>query len=232
MSIQELTIQELSKLSREEFETSLRLELAEAGIPLPRPEPIAPEPPKEKPDFQMYLVGSYYFKNEKDAIAVRDLINSKEKVYTSGYGKSERARKPYSYESPSESVNTRKIFSESLWEKVEAEFDSYTKREERYTSELSKWKQEKKLIDEFVEVREQKWEEAQNWLSEKERLIQLFYTYLPVAKNDRQIAMGFLLKISPYFERTHPEIVKNLKVGPSSSMDNSSNLMEKFHENF
>jgi len=190
----ELTNKEIMKLKEEDKQDLMDLECAVLGIKISE-RPEEPKPPKVENDIEAFKVGGMFFKTEKEAQQVYDVIRST-KVF----------RSDYNYESGSEwkFLESSYDYGENLMvtkvgflskKKLEIhgnELKKYNAKKETFDKKISDWRKEEedreKVETEVRDYIDSVWEKE----NEKQRMLEQYKRYLKLAGDDKDIAKKFL----------------------------------------
>jgi hypothetical protein len=199
----ELTNEELAKLSDSQISTLIDYECALEGIPLLPERPVAPESKNFNPDLTVYNVKGMYFPKKEDAIKVLSVLTDVERVsskYTSGGYSGDRIIAPLdSYEKIE--LNEEKWFSKELYATVQEEKGNNDRRLKQYTDAQKEYDDTYKLRIDIVKNVMDAIHEAQDEEYKKQKYTREYIKYLKLSEGNKDIALNFL-------ENAHCEVVE------------------------
>lgn len=214
-SIYDMSKEEVLGLSPESIANLIDYECATRGIRLLPSLPVAPELSKIEPDLNVYEVCGFAFTSPGDALAVLDILGSSELYRTVNPGSGDYSTKilktvdtgDYYYPE----IESVKVFSPELWEKVKAEKTANTERKRVYDAAKAEYddaiKDRQAIIDDVTEliavIRAEK-RKYDFYVSE-------FYRYLELAEGNAVIAANFLTAAYRSLIEEFPELLEELK---------------------
>ena len=196
-----LTNQVKAKLTKEEIDTYIKLQLAEEGHPLPYAEPQKPKQPEGLTEFDLDVldVGGYF-----KVVYTEELEELFKEVLTKG-----RYLKPIidnsydtiGYEEMEEDhyafpkINRRKSRSKAKIEANKEPFERYQKELEKYEKNHKEWK----IVEtQYQAVRAdvlEDIEEAVSALQRKQTLKEIYQQYVSLANGDEAVAKNFFTRV-------------------------------------
>jgi hypothetical protein len=191
----ELTKNEIRSLTREDLETYIDLECAINKIPLlPKNPPVPPsESCYRKLEENIYGVGDFYFKNEKDA---NDLIEflDKRQAFDYNYEYDLRIYKKLDVKSNDYKLQLKikSAISKENFDKIKNQLKLENKNKEQYKKSLQNYEDIEKARENTENDIVYKWELEQKNIIKLKEISSNFDRYLKLADNDKETALRFL----------------------------------------
>jgi hypothetical protein len=194
---EDLTDAELLEMAAQEgnIEDLIDLECAHQGIPLLPAMMEEPKKPEFKKDVTIYVVGSFKFFNQGEAMGLIDVLNTCSLTDTTGWGNSERLYPLSDYNNPK--METKQIYSEALYSEIEKDLKAYENLKDQYELAKREYDVVKTQRDEVSDDIWDKIKEIQAQEYKKEMYKDRFNRYLTLANGDRKIALNFLNNAFP-----------------------------------
>ena len=205
-----LTDEEVYKLSTDDIIMYKKLAMAENGIKFPV-KPKKPENEKINPDLSVFTIegisdkwNGLCFEQMEDA---RDFVMQIAKAKGMGYMKSsgmcgystvffERGL-PLNWQNKEPSLNIceERIFSKEKYEKAKKSIKEYNDAIDSYNKKLIEYEEIKKSAEKVTKKIDERVVNVYEDFSKKISLTRIFvHDYLPIAENNEDIAMNFLIR--------------------------------------
>ena len=224
--LNKMSEQDILQLTDEEVEKIIKLRLAQEGIPFVQ-KPIEPEyfpiPEKDLTVYYIPLFGDDYLYTEySEANALLEVLT---KIKSMGsyewnsnissdyiYFKPGKRRRYYSSQSDDLTIQSKTIYSAELYNSVYEYINQNNILKTEYKRLLDEYNNS---VDSVTEIKDEVWNIV-NDIRNKYYRMDSFLTkfkcdYLPLAENDIDIAMKFIVKAYGLGEETQNYIIENLE---------------------
>ena len=190
--INELTDQEIMKLTDDDVIAMVRRKCAEEGVKILQ-QPEEPTPFQIQPELTFFVVAGHYFENAADAEAtVLTLVKSYEEAYDYAVGYSHKY--PKKIESRSIEIETKRLFSKKQLDTFKDELTAHKEAESRYSELQSEWKEAQGHRNEFADEIWDKVREVRAKYDKLNNMRQQYADYVKIANGDEQLAWQFFVK--------------------------------------
>ena len=200
--IENLQESEILELTNEEILNIIKFKKAEAGIKIIS-EPLHPDyvliPDADKEVFQIQLFGdSISFSGLSEITKIVEIIKNSDSANRIQYGVDSTyyLKNDLSlYSTPWDQISTKKVYSESTYEKLKDSISTNKKLKEEYESEMKNYtsiQEESKEIESevyaIISYVRKKYSELESFC------YKFKFDYMPLSDNNEEIAMNFLNK--------------------------------------
>lgn len=200
-----LTIEELAALTDKQIETYKKLLYAQNGIafPVEPKEPNAINIPKDKTVYRINLVGpDILFADFEEAVRVSNFLKNCKSVCHLKYTNNWQNRyivkgtpRDYNNNNQEFRIEAEEAYSEKKFLEVQENLNTINKLNEQYTKDKAEYDKTLKQAIDVTQDFLDKLDEARNIMARRNSLTFKYYNeYLPLAENNKDIAMSFLEK--------------------------------------
>lgn len=201
-----LTTEELATLTDKQVEFYKKLICAQNGIEIPV-EPKEVNVPIFPKDIIVYridnLSNDIYFKSLKEAVSVSNLLKQccsighyeYERSYSDRYFV-EGTPKDYTGNNKEFTISAEDMYSRERFFEIQEHLKTANELQEKYYTDKKTYIELSNKVDEAIKDFVDKLEYARNTIAFRNKLTFKYYNeYLPLAENNKDIAMGFLEKV-------------------------------------
>jgi hypothetical protein len=197
--ISEMSHEERTSLTTEEFEGCVNLECAHLGVRIPGPKPVCPEPPKAEQDVTVFCVNGVYFDNDDSARrylqCISQEVNSIVEI-DNDWKANCKIKKPLASYTRERFLqfSTERVYSFSQYEERKHTLDCYAANKTKYDALQKEWEAD---YHEYEKIRSDVFKvfhAAREMQEAYEKASRTFAEYLGLSDNNREQAIKFYLK--------------------------------------